>query len=273
MATKLGILVVHGMGCQQPGFAAEMIDSISALLTEERLEPSDVCWQPVYWADLVQPAEDRIWKAVSRHHDLSYVTLRQFVISYLGDAIAYQRVPGQQEGVYQRIHECVHQKLVALRRTLDDQDKPLMIIAHSLGCAIMSNYIWDRQHGYDAHNSGANPFERMETLCGMITFGCNIPLFVLAYAEIVAIQFPPPTLPPALRPKAKWSNYFDTDDVLGYPLRPLSPTYEQAVTEDVEINVGGILTSWNPLSHTAYWSDDGFIKRVTKEVREVLSAL
>jgi hypothetical protein len=164
----------------------------------------------------------------------------------------------------------VHQEIVDLRKRLGDVDKPLIVIAHSLGSVIMSNYIWDEQV---QKGRGQTAFEKMETLVGFMTFGCNIALFSLAYNPVEAIKFPPGTLPPHLRQVAKWLNFFDSDDVLGYPLKPLSPTYNQAVTQDIEVNVGGLLASWNPLSHTAYWTDNNFTKPVAEFIADVLAVI
>ena len=76
-----------------------------------------------------------------------------------------------------------------------------MVIAHSFGTQIISNYIWDPQTeaNYTRKKRGMNPygksdFERMKTLAGIITFGCNIPLFSLAYDKIVSMEFPPNAL-------------------------------------------------------------------------------
>ncbi|MCH7957406.1 MAG: hypothetical protein IIB63_07635, partial [Proteobacteria bacterium] len=99
-------------------------------------------------------------------------------------------------------------------------------------------------------------------LAGMITFGCNIPLFTFAYTKVVPIQFPAPDLPDPgdVRDKAKWLNYFDPDDVLGYPLKSINAAYDAVVDEDIAINVGGLLSNWNFLSHTKYWTDNDFTK-------------
>ena len=112
----------------------------------------------------------------------------------------------------------------------------------------------------------------METLAGLVTFGSNIPLFTLCLDEIVAIQFPVPTLTGPLRAAARWLNFFDADDVLGYPLRPLSPTYHDAVSADLQIDVGSPLRSWNPLSHEEYWTDNDFTAPVATLIRELLAA-
>jgi hypothetical protein len=269
MQTKLGIFIVHGMGSQPPDFADATIEKLTTRLISAGVDTGKLCWQTGYWADVIQPAEDKLWDEVSQNNDLSYVKLRQFVISALGDATAYQLVEGEQKGIYQAIHDRIHDDLLKLRTSLGG-DFPFLIFAHSLGGHIMSNYIWDRQHGTDAATYGQTSFERMETLAGMVTFGCNIPLFTLAYEKIVSIQFPPKTLPRNLKRVAKWNNYFDPDDILGYPLKPLSASYNKAVTADIEINVGGLLTSWNPMCHDAYWTDDDFLEPVATQIRDVL---
>lgn len=51
---------------------------------------------------------------------------------------------------------------------------------------------------------------------------------------------------------------YDADDVLGYPLNILESYAKAGFCEVKLINAGGLLTSWNPLSHAKYWSDDDF---------------
>lgn len=141
----------------------------------------------------------------------------------------------------------------------------------------MSNYLWDAQHqqanpssvniGFWANPqqfakriAGQNRFTKptLEFIAGgtihnLYTTGCNIPIFVAAHVtkDIVPIKKP--------HPKFEWHNYFDKDDVLGWPLEDLSSSYRTLVT-DHKINVGQgvigrLLKSWNPLSHNEYWRD------------------
>jgi len=70
-----------------------------------------------------------------------------------------------------------------------------------------------------------NSFESMQNLAGIITFGCNIPLFTFAYNHVKPIEFPPSNLDSKLKQKAKWINYYDSDDILGYPLKPINAEY------------------------------------------------
>lgn len=72
----------------------------------------------------------------------------------------------------------------------------------------------------------------------------------------------------------KWYNLYDKDDVLGWPLKSLSPSYEELV-EDIQINVGrGLLSklfkSWNPLSHGQYWQDKNVIGHISDNIKQII---
>jgi hypothetical protein len=160
-------------------------------------------------------------------------------------------------------------------KKLDDQlggPKPLIILAHSLGGHVMSNYIYDMQKPNSPVAVGLNDFQKMKTLAGIITFGCNIPFYTFAFDKIniKPIKFPGQKLTPDQKTKAKWLNFYDPDDVLGYPLKAINKAYSDIVNQDIPINVGGILSSWNPMSHTKYWTDNDFTKPVSRFISKFL---
>jgi hypothetical protein len=68
---------------------------------------------------------------------------------------------------------------------------------------------------------------------------------------------------------------YDEDDILGWPLQPLSTGYRKAVTRDIEVNAGPdvnwLTKAWNPLSHTQYWNDSEVVKRIERRVASVLN--
>ena len=96
------------------------------------------------------------------------------------------------------------------------------------------------------------------------------PLFTLGCDKVACIDFPPAALPVNLKKKAKWLNFYDSDDVLAWPLKPLSIHYADTVSEDIEVSVGNILTAWNPANHAAYWTDDSVIKPASHLIATVL---
>ncbi len=252
MTKTLGVAVIHGMGSQRSkAFADPLIEEL-----ESRLEqPGKVAWRRIFWADVLSARQNRYLKTANRNNQLDFFTLRRFVISALGDASAYRRVDDDTKSTYGRIHTIIRDEVAALRQELGGDEAPLVILAHSLGGHVMSNYIWDIQKRNAIVEPGDNDFERMRTLVGLVTFGCNIPLFTFALDRIVPISLPQ---------GAKWLNFFDPDDVLGYPLKPLSPEYRRTVNRDIAINVEGIASNWNPLSHSKYWTDNDFTKPVAR---------
>ncbi len=71
-----------------------------------------------------------------------------------------------------------------------------------------------------------------------------------------------------------WLNFYDKDDILGYPLAEIAPSYAALKTKgnlrEKSINAGTLLTSWNPLAHVGYWTDQDFVKPVTRFLRRFL---
>jgi hypothetical protein len=281
---RTGVLVVHGMGAQSENdFAVTFIAEVRRRLAARGVAAGEVVFGRGYWADLLNARELELLAGAARGGPLGYERLRGFVVNALGDAVAYRRGPTAGASVYDEVHDRLLARLRALRAALGGVDAPLVVAAHSLGSVIVSDYVWDAQHPARGRARGGNDFERMRTLAGLITFGSNIPLFALALPKVVAVAPPreSPALAPAVRAVARWENYYDPDDVLGWPLRtlaaraPLAPgehAYADAVDADHAVDVGGALASWNPLSHNAYWRDDDFLDPATDQIAAVARA-
>jgi hypothetical protein len=265
MAMKLAVLIVHGMGTDTaPGFADGLIDELQRRIGSAGKNAAEIAFAPVFWADITHSAQQQYLDAARKTAELDFISMRRFVVGALGDAAAYQRVDDPVDSVQGAIHERLREALYQLYvMQLGKSAVPLIVMAHSLGGHIVSNYIWDIQH-HNVRLKGRSGFERFWTHAGMVTFGCNIPLFTFAHRKVVPIAFPGPRLDPATAALARWHNYFDSDDVLGYPLKPLSAAYSKVVNADIAINVGGLLSSWNPMSHSQYWTDNSFVKPVAE---------
>ena len=99
----------------------------------------------------------------------------------------------------------------------------------------------------------------------------------------VPIRVPSPSnlLPANWTADKKWLNYYDRDDILGWPLTALAAVDEDAgeneitalmdpadrarflgMVNDHTINVGWPIQSATPFSHVGYWKDKDFIKPV-----------
>lgn len=257
----IGILAIHGMGRQRPDYASILQNNLYDHLDAKAFY--GLQFESI-WYHGFQELQDKVWERMVEK-PLDWIKLREFVLFYLSDAAASEIRADDNESVYQQIHRRVLEAIDALRIRLGNQDQPVVIIAHSLGCQVISNYIWDATHNGGIWK-GVEPtaFQRLATARYMITSGCNIPLFVSALGKIEAIHPP--------NENFRWFNYYDRDDVLGWPLRPLSKgfanSYEDVVTEDIEINTGP-----TPFSHSQYWEDESFIKPVAKLISDLHSEL
>ena len=266
MTKNIAVLIIHGMGVQNINFAKPTMEKLDALVKGKK----NIIWQPIYWANITQPRQtqfmDKIIKGRGNH--IHWRELRKFVISSLGDATAYQRINESGTSTYDNINKRVGNKINDLfKDKLKGIPCPLVVMAHSLGGHIISSYIWDIQKERRKPKTN-NDFEHMRYLGGMITFGCNIPLFTFAHdlKKLTPIEFPGDKLKKKEKENAAWLNFYDADDILGYPLKQVYPKLKPL--KDIHINAGnfftGWLTSWNPLSHNNYWTDNDMLKQVAK---------
>lgn len=201
---------------------------------------------------------------------LDFMRLRAFIVRSGADVIAYQPIPGNRVS-YDRIHNYVSEHITALAERAG-ANAPLCVIAHSLGTVVASNYLWDLQHiernrnitlvAAQAEQRVDSALEKGETLAHFYTLGSPLALWGLRWSESevpfgMPITFPAPTLKdhhPRL--SGEWINFYDRDDIIAYPLRPLNGVYRQMVTEDREVNVGKIGANLTPISHMGYWKSE-----------------
>lgn len=274
MTQKIGVVIIHGVGDQQEDYAEPVIARLQRAFAEllPRSTPNpeeELQAVSIYWAPVVQDKEDELWRRLSRGGSMDFRKLRRFLIDFAADAIAYEQIGGRR-WIYDQVHKTIARRFGELAISAGPK-APLCIIAHSLGTVIMSNYLYDLQ--FDAAKGGrligasvkeemsATPLERGETLAFLYTLGSPLALWGLGYDDFgLPITCPSPKLGehhPQIR--GEWVNFYDQDDILGYPLKSINRAYRKAVKADRVVNAGGILSSWNPMSHMAYWFDADII--------------
>ena len=261
---KLGILTFHGMGNVEQDFDIQLRQKLQQRWpTEIR---NNIAFQNVHYHPAMQEAQEETQRRMrDQHPKLKWKNSREFFMYAFSDAITYQLYPNQSDSVYQRVHQIVKTKIDELQAQLEP-NSPIVVIAQSLGCQVLSNYIWDIQHrkGIWTHEA-PDDIQALSQLQLVLTTGCNIPLFVagLPENEIVPIAKPHEAF--------RWLNFFDNHDVLGWPLQPLSPAYSSLV-KDQPIDVGLFPSNLTPLSHMKYWEDGSFIKPAAEEIAALYKA-
>ena len=279
---EVAFVAVHGMGETPPTYAEKIFAEIRRRIPRSKAR---IAMGSVYYQKILQDNETEVWNRVSRHAKVNYDHLRKFLLFGFGDAAGLENGKEFDHSAYEMAQLDIARTLLGAREHFTTNPR-LVLLTHSLGCQVMSNYIYDAQKSQHSRVTlgiwkdiqrfafaiSGRPrltdeeiyFLRCETCNGWITTGCNIPIFVAAHKNMLII--------PIRKPENKafrWLNIYDPDDVLGWPLQPLSAGYRDLV-EDRVVNAGVgvvdlVLKSWNPLSHHVYWMD--------KEVLEPLEAM
>ncbi|MDP2714243.1 hypothetical protein [Rheinheimera sp.] len=283
----VALLCIHGMGETRPDYADKLFNQLRQGLGADA---SQLYCGTVYYQDLLLYNEQRVWQAVGSR--LRWSKLRRFMLFGFADAAALEHRKEQPHSLYHYSQLKIARALYLAKQQLTADGK-LVLLAHSLGCHVLSCYLWDAQQAkagikpaagiwrdikrYQAGISGDNPltdediaFLRGDRLLSLITTGCNIPIFVAAHAMEQIVPFNKP------HRDFVWHNYYDKDDVLGWPLADLSPGYAALVT-DIEVNAGGgffgwLAASWNPLSHNQYWQEKKVITALNTQLTALLPA-
>ncbi|MHC4885813.1 MAG: hypothetical protein ACYTGH_12095 [Planctomycetota bacterium] len=262
---KLGLVCIHGMGPYEPEYHRGFEEAMSEAMGEEW---ERVAFHPIQYAPVLQEPQNRFWEEVNdcAANDLDGQALRRYLLYGIGDAAALELSAHTDRATYEAVQREIQRSLTACFAALgEDPTRPLILVAHSLGCQIASNYLWDADKGLGLfadgnHHDPLGAFLRGRSLKRLFTLGCNIPLFAAGIQDRRCFTRPCPEM--------EWNNYYDPDDILGWPLKQLGPSYE--FIHDHPINAGGLLTSWNLLSHAQYWSDADVITPIARAMKDLL---
>lgn len=274
MAANVGVLLIHGAGGATFKRQEKFIGKLQKYLQSKGIEDNQIAYEHIDWYLPTETNQQKIWdKLNGAGYRLRSNLLRKFIMFLVSDMVAYTGTPNRASNTYQQTHELIYKHLKLLQ-TKVTPGAPLVVLSSSLGTSLITDYIWDRQNG-NKPVLGTDSFEKLETLTGLFLLGNNIPLFAAAYDpdKMEPIEFPPAQLDEKYKPFARMVNIFDRHDPLGFPLKPLNSMYEKSVTEDKEINVGNIFTSWNIGSHLAYWNSIRIRKLIGNYLVELVKAV
>jgi hypothetical protein len=274
MPKTIALITIHGMGDTARDYYTEFYDAIKKSLGKSAWDK--LIFKPLYYQDVLQEQQEAIFNRM--RDQIDWMKLRKFLLFGFSDAASLEYKKAATGSPYFLTQQMILQSMDEIFAEAGNTEIPVVVLAQSLGCQVMSSYIWDAQQTIAtagvwsaARNDGVvdgspkDNFRRMKSLQRLYTTGCNIPIFVAGHKKIEAIK--PPT------PSFKWYNFFDEDDVLGWPLKPLSSSYDQLV-EDIPINAGGgvigtIAKSWNPFSHGQYWTDSEVVGHISSAMKQL----
>ena len=276
---KLALLVSRGSG--SPGFEnqQDFLDKLFKYLSKYEVPREVFEVGFVDWYDHLELQQTKLVELIKTKTDVKGIKLREFLLTNISDLINYRGGHSFESNSYQKTHEAVYQSIKDLQGRVTPTT-PLCIIASSMATEILNNHIWDRQnwskkHEYAPDPFGTTPFEKMETLMGLFTIGNNIPIFASTYKleDLRPISFPGISLSHDHKAHSIWENIYDKNDPMGYPIKFLNKHYKTANTTDAQINVGGLFTSWNLVSHLKYWDSRRLRKHIARRLSAIYQAL
>lgn len=266
--SKLVLLTLHGMGVTKENYADELQQGLRKRLGGRW---TAVSVQPVWYAPVFQANEDIVWNSLAGdpRNELDSTALRKLFLFGFADAAAFERSAHAEPATYLKVQQLIHDALArGYRDCGEEPSTPVVVVAQSLGGQVISSYLWDAQRqkqifeDLPASGTGLDAFVRLKSMRHLVTTGCNIPIFTAGLARRVNFDRPAGVV---------WENFYDPDDVLGWPLRQLDKqgnTYDWIL--DRPISAGNILTGWNPASHLGYWSDKDVLNPLAESIAGLL---
>jgi hypothetical protein len=304
MPRHVAIVFVHGILANELDFAAKMETKLRALLPAGLQD--FVHFRSVFWSGTVREHQRDYFGRARSTGRMGHNRLRRYVIEGLGDAAAYQKTRHRQNSVYYEVQDSISAKIKSLDRP-GRENCPLIFIGHSLGCHVISSYLWDLNKlnqrtagdidGEDPEAQAlwrslhdATPFRRLKIIAGIVTLGCNMPMFTFTFGpdavypitsavkeangRMLAPAFPGSALPAALREKARWLNFYSSHDLLGFPLKALNDEYRNAEKiHDIQVSSEApwfIPYLWCLFAHTRYWTNRVVLRHSAGLIRDMI---
>ncbi len=261
---KLAVLAIHGVGNTETGYSTALRKRLRREIGEARF--SEIHFVEIDYQKHLQGNQARLWTRV--REGLRWTFLRRFLLFYFGDAAAVLYNSSDEDSIYFKVQKTVRRAAADALEELESPECPVVIIAQSLGCQIISSYVWDAQHDKgiwtNSRNDAETRFLKLATLRYFLTTGCNIPLIVSGLSNVEPFCIP--------NTDFRWLNFYDADDPLGWPLEHVYRynSDHQARPEDIPVNIGGIFKHWNPWSHSAYWTSENFTRPAAERLTKLL---
>ncbi|MFA0812524.1 hypothetical protein [Microbulbifer epialgicus] len=272
------IVVLAATSVGQRGFTQPLFSALEAELGED--------WQRLY-CDTLTPVEslqgniERVFQGM-RKSEIDCLRARKFLLCSMAQGAAQMGDIQQRDGIYEKNQRAIYRTLQNAAVAAGERT-PVVLLSHSLACLNFSNYLWDAQRSNVSHGiwrdggpgdvrkgSARERFLRLKTLSHWYTLGPSLPLWCAGRAreQIQAVTAD------SRGYRFRWKNFYHPDDLFGWPLKPLGPTYNQAVFRDYETSElsghhrSGAISQLLPLED--YWRSELVIEQLLEDLRSLL---
>ncbi|MCH7729606.1 MAG: hypothetical protein IH991_24475 [Planctomycetes bacterium] len=139
---KIGVLTLHGVGSHREG--SDFDAKFRKTLQEKAGQKTSIVVKTVYYLGESSSRQAQLWKELDRLEkkvpsSLDHKIIRRLMLASVGDALAYANNPTNKNSFYRSAHEKVRIAVDELRTELGD-DRPVVVVANSLGCKVIFDY-------------------------------------------------------------------------------------------------------------------------------------
>jgi hypothetical protein len=282
---RVVFLTVHGMGKTERNYADTLkLNLMNRLNSDGRNDWAYLNFNSIYYQEPLHAGQTKYFESIQDKVD--WRKSREFFVHSFSDPVSLETRKEEDNSPYEVCQRAIMNTLDSCLSRLAEMNNtlpPVVILAQSLGGQVISNYIWDAQREVVAGRQPASgiwknrgpldvakggirdKFRRLASLRCFITTGCNIPLFLAGdpYPKAINSLY--------LHSGFEWKNYYDADDVLGYPLADLGQSYEEIV-EDIRIQCSPGVAQETPFTHGTYWETDSFLDDLAGKLREIINS-
>ena len=145
----IGVLTLHGAGSQYP--ASEFDAKLRTAIQDKAAGKARVAVRSVYYHGESPGHQAELWREFDRLEDgdpssLDQKIIRRLMLISVGDALAYANDPDDANSFYRKAQTQVRDAIDDLEEELGGTC-PMAVVAHSLGCKVIFDYICDAQAG------------------------------------------------------------------------------------------------------------------------------
>lgn len=261
MSKKIIILTIPGIGSKKKGFSKAFEKDVRKFSKGTPLENNVKVLEALPFNEpQIDQNQDDLFDRLDKENKLGGpLSARKFVMQAFGDGVTFEQDASNVNSSYRNIHNYLKTEFEKANQVLlEEEGSILVIVAASMGVYLLSTYILDADNSKGIFvTNHANDDNNLENLRYLATIGCNIPLFVSGLAERDIHAFK------KRNTGFEWDNYYDKDDVLGWPLEQLSKSYGNLL-KDHQINTGQYVGS-----HVKYWDDNNFTKPFSEKLEKI----
>lgn len=239
--SRVAIITLHGQGSYKKFAHEEMVGNILDCIDYNR---GLIETFPVMYYSKAQANQDDLISRMNINRPKLVSRTRDKIVSSFGDPSTIYHNKEAYDDVMSKIKD----QFLAAQAWLNDPEGKIVIIAHSLGTALISNYLWDAQQA-------GIKYTKVKLL---VTTGSPMPVFLsgIHKDDITPIR--------KTSFRFQWLNFWNKKDVLSFPLQKINSDYDFLV-EDIEVKKG-----WWFKAHGRYSSTKKCYKRVAKEIQYLL---